>query len=159
MISEANSGDTFRRLWPKSGPSASGPKAEGRFAAPDDCEWILLFADFTGFPAVGRILEELPAGCRVVAHVEIPHESDRQDLLSSADASLYWYESYGHGERPTRLLDIVRSTKLLEGSGYVWIAREVTAASECRKYLGDLIGIDKDRITSVGYWIQGQARG
>ena len=159
MISEANSGDTFRRLWPKSGPSASGPKAEGRFAAPDDCEWILLFADFTGFPAVGRILEELPAGCRVVAHVEIPHESDRQDLLSPADASLYWYESYGHGERPARLLDIVRSTKLLEGSGYVWIAGEVTAASECRKYLRDLIGFDKDRITSVGYWIQGQARG
>lgn len=133
--------------------------AEGRFAAPEDCQWILLFADFTGLPAVGRILEEQPAGRRIFAHLEVPLKSDRQNLHSQADISINWYEGYGQGDQPTRLLDIIHSTKLPEGNGYIWIAGEVKAASDSRKYLRDILGFNKERITSVGYWIEGQARG
>ncbi|GGG18790.1 siderophore-interacting protein [Rhizobium wenxiniae] len=133
--------------------------AEGRFHLPEDTLWILLIADFTGLPAVGRILEELPAGYRVTAHVEVPHYSDRQTLHGATDLSLHWHESYGHGDRPTSLLDIARSVKLPDGPGYIWIAGEVTAASEARKHFRDDLGFDKDRLTSVGYWIEGQARG
>ncbi len=133
--------------------------AEGRFKLPENTQWILLFADFTGLPAVARILEELPAGYSITAHVEVPHCRDRQALHSAADLSLHWHESYGHGDRPTRLLDIARAVTLPDGPGYIWIAGEVTAASEARKHFRDDLGFDKDRLTSVGYWIEGQARG
>lgn len=133
--------------------------AEGRFEAPEDAQWILLFADITGLPAVGRILEELPEGKRVFAHLEIPFPTDRQPLQTNADLEVHWHESYGHSDRPTHLLDIVRATAIPAGRGYIWIAGEVTAASEARKHVRDVLGFDRDRITAVGYWIIGQARG
>jgi NADPH-dependent ferric siderophore reductase len=133
--------------------------AEGRFEAPEDADWILLFSDITGPPAVGRILEELPANQRVFAHLEIPAVADRQDLQTSADLDVRWHETYGHNDRPTHLLDIVRGTVVPKGNGYIWIAGEVTAASEARKHVRDVLGFDKDRITAVGYWIIGQSRG
>lgn len=142
-----------------SGDRVGLTSAEGRFEAPEDAQWILLFADITGLPAVGRILEELPERKRVFAHLETPFPTDRQYLQTSADVEAHWHETYGHGGRPTHLLDIVRATAIPVGRGYIWIAGEVTAASKTRKYVRDVLGFDKDRITAVGYWIIGQARG
>ncbi|MBN8933850.1 MAG: SIP domain-containing protein, partial [Rhizobium pusense] len=59
----------------------------------------------------------------------------------------------------TRLLDIAQAIKLPEGEGYLYIAGEATAASEVRKHFRDVVGVDKERITSVGYWVEGQSRG
>lgn len=130
-----------------------------RFEVPDDAEWILLIADITGLPAVGRTLEELVPSRRIIAHVEVPHESDRQEIETVSDVTLHWHETFGQPDRPTQLLDIARSVKLPDGSGYIWIAGEATAVSESRKHFRDVLGFDKDRITAVGYWIEGQARG
>lgn len=133
--------------------------AEGRFCPPQDAEWILLFADMTGLPAVARILEEMEAGPSVTAHLEIPGQGDRQPLPSRADTTLNWHHSYGAEGCPSRLLDIARSVPLPPGPGYIWIAGEVTAVAESRKHFRDHLGVDKDRITAVGYWIIGQSRG
>lgn len=131
----------------------------GRFAPPSGTQWALLLADITGLPAVARIIEEQTSLQAICAHVELPHQDDRQDLPASGGITLHWYDSFGKVPRPTQLVDIARSVKLPEGEGYLYIAGEATAASEVRKYFRDVIGMDKDRITSVGYWIEGQARG
>ncbi len=47
---------------------------------------------------------------------------------------------------------------LPEGPGYIYIAGEARAASECRKHFRDRLGFDKTRIDAIGYWIEGQAR-
>ncbi|MFK0686561.1 SIP domain-containing protein [Brucella intermedia] len=45
-----------------------------------------------------------------------------------------------------------------EGPGYIYIAGEARAASDCRKHFRDVLGFDKRRIDAIGYWIEGQAR-
>lgn len=131
----------------------------GRYRLPEDAGWILLVADITGLPAVGRILEELPADRRAHVHVEIPDAADQQRLTSAAGHEITWYHSFGKPETPTRLADIARAITLPSGPGYIWIAGEATAASDSRKHFRDILGFDKERITSIGYWILGQSRG
>ncbi|KAB2715129.1 siderophore-interacting protein [Brucella intermedia] len=135
---------------------------EGRYQLTDDAEWLLLLSDITGLPAVGRILEELPEGFRAIVHVEVPSEDDRQVIATKADALVTWHACHGlKSERPgyTELPRIARTiTELPEGSGYIYIAGEARAVSDCRKHFRDVLGFDKNRIDAIGYWIEGQAR-
>lgn len=131
----------------------------GRYKLPENCDWVLLLSDITGLPAVGRIVEETPLNKLMVAHVEIPSGADRQSLTRPCGFAVHWYETFCRDGFATRLADIARSVSLPDGPGYIWIAGEATAVSESRKHFRDVLGFDKDRITSVGYWIEGQARG
>lgn len=135
---------------------------EGRFEPPPGAKWMLLLVDITGLPAVGRILEELPAEMHAIVHVEIPSAADRQRLDSRADVELVWHEMHGRrdgSEAPTRLPEIAaRFTTLPDGPGYIYIAGEARAASACRKHFRDRLGFDKHAIDAIGYWIEGQAR-
>ena len=135
---------------------------EGRFWIPKGSQWLLMLTDITGIPAVGRVLEELPAGFRAIVHVEVPSEDDRQVIATKADALVTWHACHGlKPERPgyTELPRIARTiTELPEGSGYIYIAGEARAVSDCRKHFRDVLGFDKNRIDAIGYWIEGQAR-
>ncbi|MCD4512171.1 siderophore-interacting protein [Brucella pseudogrignonensis] len=135
---------------------------EGRFWVPKGSQWILMLTDITGLPAVGRVLEELPAGFRAVVHVEVPSDEDRQDIDTAADASIVWHTCHGLKlERPgyTELSRIAGTiTELPEGPGYIYIAGEAKAVSDSRKHFRDVLGFDKNRIDAIGYWIEGQAR-
>ncbi|WP_137132637.1 siderophore-interacting protein [Rhizobium sp. FY34] len=139
---------------------------EGRFWLPKASRWLLMLTDITGLPAVGRVLEELPEGFRAVVHVEIPSDADRQEIgemiETLADVEVTWHACHGlRPERPgyTELPRIAREiTTLPEGPGYIYIAGEAKAVSDCRKHFRDGLGFDKSRIDAVGYWIEGQAR-
>ncbi|WP_348770728.1 siderophore-interacting protein [Ochrobactrum sp. Marseille-Q0166] len=135
---------------------------EGRFWIPRGSQWLLMLTDITGIPAVGRVLEELPEGFRAIVHVEVPSEDDRQVIATKADALVTWHACHGlKPERPgyTELPRIARTiTELPEGSGYIYIAGEARAVSDCRKHFRDVLGFDKNRIDAIGYWIEGQAR-
>ncbi len=135
---------------------------EGRFWIPKGSQWLLMLTDITGLPAVGRVLEELPAGFRAVVHVEVPSDEDRQEVDTAADASIVWHACHGlKPERPgyTELSRIAGTiTELPEAPGYIYIAGEARAVSESRKHFRDVLGFDKNRIDAIGYWIEGQAR-
>lgn len=139
---------------------------EGRFWLPKASQWLLMLTDITGLPAVGRVLEELPEGFRAVVHVEIPSDADRQEIgemiETVADVEITWHACHGlRPERPgyTELPRIAREiTTLPDGPGYIYIAGEARAVSDCRKHFRDALGFDKRRLDAVGYWIEGQAR-
>ena len=135
---------------------------EGRFEPPTDTAWMLLMTDITGLPAVGRVLEELSKDQRAIVHVEIPSAADRQVIGSAGDVSITWHETHGRNEGRngyTQLPQIAQAIESLpDGPGYIYIAGEARAASECRKHFRDCLGFDKTRIDAVGYWIEGQAR-
>lgn len=129
------------------------------FEPPRDARWILLVADVTGLPAVGRIVEEGGEGQRIVAHVEIPLAGDRQSWTSAADVTVNWHESTGPGADATRLPAIAQTIERLpEGSGYIFIAGETKAVRDCRRHFSRTLGFDRRRVTSVGYWMAGKAR-
>lgn len=135
---------------------------EGRFRIPEGSQWLLMLVDITGLPAVGRVLEELPAGFRTIVHVEVPSADDIQDLDTATDASIVWHPCHGLKPERSGYTEVPRIaaaiTELPEGPGYIYIAGEARAVSESRKHFRDVLGFDKDRITSVGYWIEGRAR-
>ncbi len=132
-------------------------KPRFRYVPPADACWVVLLADATGLPAVGRIIEERAPEVPVIAHVEINSIEDRQDF--SADGyRAHWHLGFNHVGRPSRLSEIAVELELPQGPGYVWVAGEASEIAACRRHFRDTLGLPRDRLTSIGYWIRGQAR-
>lgn len=140
-------GDWLRRVAP--GDAVAVSKPDARYAPPADATWLLLIADLTGAPAVGRILEDRPPGLAVTAHIEVPTAADRLDL----GPAVQWHVGSGAPHRPSRLDAIAATLTLPPGPGYVWVAGEATMAAAIRRDFLTRLGLARDRITAIGYWI------
>jgi NADPH-dependent ferric siderophore reductase len=126
--------------------------AKGWYAPPADAEWQLLLADMTALPALGRILEELPAGTRAIALTELTDGADIQHIESAAEVTHRWLAGSGNGHGPSRLLEALTQIELPEGPGYIWFAGEAAESRAVRKYVRRKLGWDTDRFTIIGYW-------
>lgn len=142
---QAKPGDAIRFYEPRA-----------RYNPPKERCWTLLLCDLTGLPAAMRIVEEETAIGPIIVHAEIPHTDDRPALALPAHVSLTWHERRVF---PTGLAEVAASVILPPGPGYIWIAGEATAAAASRQHFRKEMGISKDCITAIGYWIAGQARG
>ncbi|MEM5298648.1 siderophore-interacting protein [Burkholderia sp. JPY481] len=135
-----------------------GPR--GSLVIPTGFDWHLLIGDDTALPAIARRLEELPAGTRVAAVIEVADPSARIEFTTEAELHLVWcYRSEADTQTGTRgeaLLHAVRDTWLPEnGEGYVWAAGEAAAIRAVRQHLCGERGVDKARIRAASYWKQG----
>lgn len=130
---------------------------QGKYAPPDDAEWIILIADATGLPAAARILAEKTCNRPCVAHIEIPDMDDAQVDLDAL-CGMNWHTGFGSIPGSTNLLEIAQSAHLPEGSGYVWVAGEAKVTTAIRRLLSEERGLPKDSITAIGYWIFGKPR-
>lgn len=138
------------------GPAVADNRAI-RFRPPGDADLVVLWGDETALPAVSAILESLPAGVPVRAWLEVPHAGDIQDLATPADAEITWLVGDDHSTRERPLaLDALRSAHLPPAEApYAWIAGESGGVRELRRHLVRERGLDRRRVTFVGYWRQG----
>jgi NADPH-dependent ferric siderophore reductase len=116
----------------------------------------LLVGDETGLPAIGAIVEALPAGSRARVLVEVANAAERQALPSAADLAITWL--YRDGLPPGEndlLLDAVRATTFPDGPRYIWGGGEFRAMTAIKKYLQEERGIDSGAIAILNYWRQG----
>lgn len=132
-------------------------RAKGWYSPPADATWQLLMADLTGLPALGRILEELPAGMRATTVAEVATEADRQTFSSAATVSSQWLIG-GNGHGPSRLFEALKQLEFPEGPGYIWFAGEAADSRTVRKYVRRELGWTTDRFTIIGYWRHDQER-
>ncbi|MCT4356136.1 siderophore-interacting protein [Streptomyces sp. Je 1-79] len=123
-----------------------------RFQLPDDVDSVLLWADETALPAAAAILEWLPAGTRTHAYLEIPFSGDRLELATEADATVTWLV---REEGAPSAVDAVRAAELPGEDPYVWIAGESGSVKELRRHFVRDRGLDRRRVTFVGYWRKG----
>ncbi|MBC8728297.1 siderophore-interacting protein [Paraburkholderia sp. UCT2] len=135
-----------------------GPR--GSLVIPTGFDWHLLIGDDTALPAIARRLEELPAGTRVAAVIEVADPSARIEFTTQAEVHLVWcYRNEANTQNGTRgeaLLHAVRETWLPEnGEGYVWAAGEAATIRAVRQHLCGERGVDKTRIRAASYWKQG----
>jgi NADPH-dependent ferric siderophore reductase len=123
---------------------------------PDDFDWYLLAGDETAIPAIGRRLEELPAGARVIAVVEVADSAEEQQFQSRTHLEMHWLHRAG-AEAGNHLLLQRALTELIvpPGEGYAWVAAEASAAKALRRYLVDQRGLPKDRVKAAAYWKHG----
>lgn len=143
--SRARAGDRVILL----GPAVADNRAI-RFRPPEDTDLVLLWGDETAVPAATGILESLPAGTRVRAWLEVPCAGDVQDVATEADAEITWLVG-GRGAAGE-----IRGARLPPHTHpYAWIAGESGRVKELRRHLVGERGLDRRRVTFVGYWRDG----
>ncbi|MEU6179663.1 siderophore-interacting protein [Streptomyces coeruleorubidus] len=138
------------------GPAVADNRAI-RFRPPEDTDLVVVWGDETAVPAASAIVESLPAGTRARVWLEVPHAGDIQDLPTEADAEITWLvrEEKGH-EGSCTALDALREAQLPPAERpYVWIAGESGCVKELRRHFVRERGIDRRRVTFVGYWRRG----
>ncbi|MFG2355992.1 siderophore-interacting protein [Streptomyces sp. NPDC048521] len=134
------------------GPAVADNRAI-RFRPPEDTDLVVLWGDETAVPAATAVLESLPAGTRARAWLEVPHAGDIQDVATEADAEITWLVR--HDGAPMAV-DAVRDSRLPAAERpYVWIAGESGRVKALRRHFVGERGIDRRRVTFVGYWRQG----
>ncbi|GGX09415.1 siderophore-interacting protein [Streptomyces malachitofuscus] len=140
------------------GPALADNRAI-RFRPPEDTDLVLLWADETALPATTAVLETLPAGTRARVWLEVPHAGDVQDLATDADAEITWFvreRSAAPGQDSPMALDELRAVELPTARRpYVWIAGEAGCVKQLRRHFVGERGIDRRRVTFVGYWRRG----
>ncbi|GHG94445.1 siderophore-interacting protein [Streptomyces lanatus] len=142
--SRAAAGDRVLLL----GPAIADNRAI-RFRPPEDADLVVIWGDETAVPAVSAILESLPAGTRARVWLEVHDAGDIQDLVTEADAEITWLVRED-------ALDVVRASQLPPAEHpYVWIAGESGRVKALRRHFVGERGIDRRRVTFVGYWRQG----
>jgi NADPH-dependent ferric siderophore reductase len=148
----AGAGDKVQLL----GPAVADNRAI-RFRPPEDTDLVLLWGDGTALPAVSAILEALPAGQRARVWLEVRDAGDIQDLATEADAEITWLVAEETGAQCSPLaLDTLRDARLPDAERpYVWIAGESGCVKELRRHFVRERGVDRRRVTFVGYWRQG----
>jgi NADPH-dependent ferric siderophore reductase len=132
-----------------------GPR--GSFIIPIDMDWHLLIGDETALPAIGRRLEELPAGARALVVVEVGSEADELIFDSQCECQVVWGHRRDNAKgSPDILLNLLRGLDFPAGSYFAWAAAESQVARAIRRYLIDERGTDKQWIKAAGYWKRGE---
>ncbi|MFG3511725.1 siderophore-interacting protein [Streptomyces bobili] len=130
------------------GPAVADNRAI-RFRPPQDTDLVLLWGDETALPAIASILEALPAGQRVRAWLEVRDPHHAQELVTAADAEITWLADGAS-------LDALRGAELPPAERpYAWIAGESGSMKALRRHFVRERGIDRRRVTFVGYWRRG----
>ena len=125
----------------------------GIFEPPAGADWFVFACDATGLPALGRLLETLPAGSQAKAIVELPDASHEQKLESPAALDLLWLHASGNGLGPSQLAEVLRTVAVPNGhTPYVWVACEARTARVIRKYLRHELGWPGTSYSVTGYW-------
>jgi len=131
-----------------------GPR--GSFIVPDDFDWYLFAGDESALPAIGRRLEELPAGAHAIVVVEVAGAGEEQTFSSRARVDTTWLHRDGAEPGTTSLLhEAIAEVRLPPGDGYAWVAAEAATAKALRRLLVGERGMPKDRVKAAAYWKRG----
>lgn len=133
-----------------------GPR--GSMVIPAAYDWYLLAGDETALPALGRRIEELPAGAKILAIIEVDNPAEEQRFETKADLDIRYVHRNGAAAGTTTLVqEAIAAATFPEGEAYAYIAGEVTMAQAVRAHLTEVRGFRPDYIKAAGYWRLGVA--
>ncbi|WP_210014232.1 siderophore-interacting protein [Pseudomonas palmensis] len=123
----------------------AGPRAS--LVVPDIFDSYLLVGDETAIPAIGRRLEELPAGRKVLAVIEIEDDQERQPLPSAAQVEVIWVRRHQQD-----VLQVLRDLSLPSGTLYAWVALEKALTRKAKSLLLEEKGVNEAYLKAAAYW-------
>ncbi|WP_343804141.1 siderophore-interacting protein [Paenochrobactrum glaciei] len=135
-----------------------GMTGPGGGSAPLTADWYLLAGDETALPAIGRILENLPAGSKATVRIEIADKAEEQVLNTKAELDLRWLHRNGiKGDKNQLLYDAVREIDYPdhEENIFVWVGCEFSAFRSIRSFVRKEKKIPREKHLVVAYWRQG----
>ncbi|MGE4432188.1 MAG: siderophore-interacting protein [Sphingobium sp.] len=134
----------------------AGPR--GSVTVSPTFDWWLLVGDETALPAMGRRLEELPAGVRVITVAAVAGAEEEQRFSTQTDHQAIWvHRPLADAADPAPVLDALKALALPEGDGFVWVASEAQVARAVRDYVSSEWNHPKGWLKAAGYWKQGVA--
>lgn len=125
----------------------SGP-ARGYEIDPD-APSFLLGGDETAVPAIGQLLEAIPADRPVRALIEVADPEARPDLPYHPRLEVHWTVGAG------TLVEAVRDAAIGPGCR-IWVAGEAAAVQQVRRHLWEERGVPRRDTTVRGYWKHGR---
>ncbi|HET7034911.1 MAG TPA: siderophore-interacting protein [Thermomicrobiaceae bacterium] len=131
----------------------SGPRRSRVVAG--DVDWYLLAGDETSLPAIARRLEELPAGMRAVAVIEVADAREEQPIErgSAAELELIWLHRAAAGADLSELLaGAIRRLEFPRGKVFAWGAGEASSMRQLRRHLLSERGLPPEQARVTGYW-------
>lgn len=132
-----------------------GPR--GSIRVPEAFDWYFLAGDETALPAIGRRIEELPAGKPVLAIIEVPEKADEQVFAPRPGLAIHWIHRNGLEPGAENLiLELLGNTAFPPGEGFAFVAGEAQMAKTVRAHLVAR-GFSNDYIRASGYWLRGEA--
>ncbi|GGS89078.1 NADPH-dependent ferric siderophore reductase [Streptomyces griseoviridis] len=131
----------------------------GGLFVPPAYDRYLLAGDITALPAIARWLEELPRSARGWAFVEVADAGEEIDLDAPAGVEVRWLH---RGDRPPgtggALARAVTGVEVPGGERlYAWIAGEAGEIKPLRRWVRDVLRLDRADHVVSGYWKRGVA--
>lgn len=118
-----------------------------------DFDWYLIAGDETAIPFIARQLEELPAGSKAIAIIEVADEDEIQELTSPAELDLRWVSRDGAEAGTTKVLEnAIREVEFLDGEFFTWVAGEANTLRDIRRHLLNERGIFREHARFNGHW-------
>jgi NADPH-dependent ferric siderophore reductase len=133
-----------------------GPR--GSLVVPTTFDWYLLVGDETALPALGRRIEELPQGAKIVAIIEVEDAWEEQRFQTQADLDLIYCHRNGQPAGTTDLLlEAVEKHTFFPGTAYAYVAGESAMSKRVRAHLTEQRGFHTEYVKAAGYWLLGVA--
>lgn len=137
----------------RSGDRATIFGAYAEYDPPDGTDWQLIAGDETALPAIGAILDALPAGTAARVFVEVADEGERRPLPSAADVDVTWLPRSGAPAGHTAVLQsALRGARFPDGRPYAWVAGESGMVTTIRRHLVREREVPADAVMFRGYW-------
>ena len=128
----------------------------GAYKVDTSADWYLIGGDEAALPAVGTLLEALPASCFAHVFLEVADEAEELELESPARFQVTWlHHGRATGRVGRKLEHTVREFRIPEGNGRVWIGCEAGVMREIRRHLLNERGMDRTHAHTQGYWKYG----
>lgn len=147
--------DWARAAEPGEQVAVSGP-GRGYPIDPTDRRYLIV-GDESALPAIGQLLEALPAEAELDVVVEVSHPDAVVELPDHPGAEIDW-QVLPAGARPGDAMVAAVEQRSIDPSGRVWAAGEAAAVQRIRKHL-EAAGVSRPRTTVRGYWKLGRAVG
>ncbi len=123
-----------------------------------DVDWYLIGGDEAALPAIGTLLEALPASMSAYVFAETLNEDEELEMTSPAQMQIAWLHRNSTEELPGRRLAVaMRNVDLPQGKGCIWVSCEASIMREIRAHFLHNRGLDRSMLRTQGYWKAGAA--
>lgn len=113
----------------------------------------ILVADESALPAVGAIVESLPAGAKASVFVEVYGPAEEQRFETAADVDVTWiHRGHGADGSGARAVERLAGHPVAAAGLYAWVSGEAGLVKAVRRHLVDR-GVPKKKIYFCGYWL------
>ena len=127
----------------------------GRFVMDPEAERWWIAGDESAIPAIGTLLEALPAPASAEVHIEVTDADDEVELAWQPKTEITWHYRRGPDAFGVELDEAAHAASIADGTK-VWVACEAAAMRGIRRYFIAERGLPASSLVTRGYWRIGE---